>query len=209
MTNQLSAFTFAPGLDLRTVMREGTPWFVAKDVCDALDLSDVTMSLAHLDSDERAKYNLGLRGLGASNIINESGLYSLILKSRKPEARAFKKWVTSVVLPAIRRDGAYVAGEEKVVTGEMSEDDLIAKALIAVHAKVTRLTTEKAALEAQVVSAAPAVAFHREFVEASGTQTLTEVAKGLGLAPRMLTMALIGDCVLYRRAKHATLLPAQ
>ena len=58
-------------------------------------------------------------------IINESGLYGLILKSRKPETKAFKKWVTGTVLPTMRKDGMYIMGEEKVTTGEMSEDDLI------------------------------------------------------------------------------------
>lgn len=103
--------SLAPGLSLRTVMREGAPWFAAKDVCDALSLSDVTMSMARLDGDERTKLNLGKRGQGSVNAVNESGLYSLVLRSNKPEARAFKKWVTSVVLPAIRKDGAYVMGD--------------------------------------------------------------------------------------------------
>ena len=91
--------------------REGSPWFVAKDVCDALGIANPTQAVSnHLDADERAMFNIGGKA-GTVNIVNESGLYSLILKSRKPEAKAFKKWVTSAVLPAIRKDGAYVMGE--------------------------------------------------------------------------------------------------
>lgn len=93
--------------EIRTVERDGEPWFVASDVCRALDLQDVTMSLKRLDEDERSKFNLGRQG--ETNIINEPGLYSLILGSRKPEARAFKRWITHEVIPAIRRTGVYAA----------------------------------------------------------------------------------------------------
>ncbi len=105
-------FRYAPGLSLRTVMREGAPWFVAKDVCDALglDVSDTRRTLDEADREVLlAGQHPGLPNRGAT-AINESGLYSLILKSRKPEAKAFQKWVTSVVLPAIHKDGAYVVG---------------------------------------------------------------------------------------------------
>lgn len=81
-----------------------------------LGMSDVSMAMQRLDTEDKAKLNLGLRGSPA-NIISESGLYSLILKSRKPEARAFKKWVTSVVLPAIRKHGGYIKDEEGAATG--------------------------------------------------------------------------------------------
>lgn len=79
-----------------------------------------------MDGDERDTLNIseGIpRGPGNSTIaiVNESGLYSLILTSREPEAKAFKKWITGIVLPALRRDGAYIVSEEKVLTGEMSE----------------------------------------------------------------------------------------
>lgn len=97
-------------MNLRVVEIEGEPWFVAKDVCDALGL-DVSDSRKTLDDDERVLLNAGqypgLPNRGAV-AVSESGFYSLVLKSRRPEARVFRKWVTSVVLPAIRRDGAYV-----------------------------------------------------------------------------------------------------
>lgn len=123
----LSTFAFAPagiaspGLTLRVVDREGAPWFVAKDVCEALGMgTDAKHGTADwlrgLEEDEvipAQSAGIKLPGTGMHNakLVSESGLYSLILKSRKPEAKAFKKWVTSVVLPAIRKDGAYVMGE--------------------------------------------------------------------------------------------------
>jgi prophage antirepressor-like protein len=73
---------------------------------------------------------------------NEAALYDLIFQSRKPEALAFKDWVTSTVLPALRKDGAYIDGEEKVATGEMHEDELVLKAMGILQKKVERLTAE-------------------------------------------------------------------
>jgi hypothetical protein len=88
---------------------DGNPWWVAKDVCAALDLTDTSKSCSKLDDDEKGtKIILTLGGPQAHVIINEPGLYSLILRSSKPEARRFKRWITHDVLPAIRRTGRYV-----------------------------------------------------------------------------------------------------
>lgn len=92
----LQQFEYLPGMNLRVLQKDGEPWFVAKDVCEVLELSNTTSALASLDPEERAKFNLGRQGMG--NIISESGLYLLVLKSRKPEAKAFQKWVTGEVL---------------------------------------------------------------------------------------------------------------
>ncbi|WP_181454749.1 BRO family protein [Paenibacillus dendritiformis] len=102
--NQLQVFNFV-GNEIRVVTKDGQPWWVAKDVCDVLDLSNPSMALKALDEDERAKLNLGRQG--EVNIVNEPGLYSLILGSRKPEAKQFKRWITHEVIPAIRKTGTY------------------------------------------------------------------------------------------------------
>lgn len=92
---------------VRVVIRDGEPWFVAGDVCAALDYKNTSKAVGdHLDQDER--YNEPLDRGGSQLLINESGLYALVLRSRKPEARKFSKWVTGEVLPAIRKSGAYV-----------------------------------------------------------------------------------------------------
>lgn len=87
----------------------GEPWFVAADVCAALEHSNVTQALKRLDDDEQALISSeGIhRGSDQVNVVNESGLYNLILGSRKPEAKRFKRWVTHEVLPAIRKTGSY------------------------------------------------------------------------------------------------------
>jgi anti-repressor protein len=89
--------------------KHGNPWWVAKDICDVLGLSNPTVALETLDDDERSKKNLGRQG--AVNVINESGLYTLIFRSNKPAAKPFRKWVTSEVLPAIRKTGFYQQSE--------------------------------------------------------------------------------------------------
>lgn len=90
---------------VRVVERDGEPWFVAADVCSVLDLSNPTIAVSRLDEDERAKFNLGRQG--DATIVNEPGLYTLVLGSRKPEAKAFKRWITHEVIPTIRKTGAY------------------------------------------------------------------------------------------------------
>lgn len=94
------------GTQLRGLMIDGEPWFVAADVCKALEIQNTTQAVAKLDEDEKAMLNIGLSG-GATNCVNEYGLYNLILGSRKPEAKSFKRWVTHEVLPSIRKIGKY------------------------------------------------------------------------------------------------------
>lgn len=114
--NSLTTFTNDTFGEVRTVVKDNEPWFVAADVCRALELSNPTMATDRLDEDERSKFNLGRQGEAV--IINEPGLYSLVLGSRKPEARAFKRWITHEVIPSIRKHGAYITTEaaEKIMS---------------------------------------------------------------------------------------------
>lgn len=104
--NELQIFQNPQFGAIRTITKDGEPWFVAADVCKALDIANTTDALNRLDDDEKARLNLGLCG-GATNCVNEPGLYSLVLGSRKPEARAFKRWITHDVVPSIRKTGGY------------------------------------------------------------------------------------------------------
>jgi prophage antirepressor-like protein len=98
-------------INLRIIMRGDEPWFVAADVCAALEIVNSRDALSRLDDDEKGVGSTDtLGGKQEVAIVNESGLYSLILTSRKPEARRFKKWVTAEVLPAIRRTGRFESG---------------------------------------------------------------------------------------------------
>lgn len=152
MENNIQVFNNEEFGEVRTVMVSGEPWFVAVDVCKALELSNPTVAVSRLDEDERSKFNLGRQGEGT--IINEAGLYSLILGSRKPEAKAFKRWITHDVIPAIRKTGGYIQGEES-----MSDDDLIARALVMAQKKIELREQQLREKDAQLELQKPKVDF--------------------------------------------------
>ena len=123
--NDIQIFENAEFGKVRTVMKDGEPWFVASDVCESLELSNPTVSINRLDGDERAKFNLGRQG--EANIVNEYGLYNLILGSRKPEAKKFKRWITHEVLPSIRKTGSYRVStlEQQMAQGLLAAQKLL------------------------------------------------------------------------------------
>jgi prophage antirepressor-like protein len=109
--NEFKVFTYQSN-KVRTVFINGEPWWVLKDICTVLGLSNPTIVAARIDTDEVTKFDLG--GLsGESNIVNESGLYNVILRSDKPEAKEFKRWITHEVLPSIRKTGGYTAKKSR------------------------------------------------------------------------------------------------
>lgn len=114
--NALSTFNFNTSA-IRVVTIDGNPWFVASDVCRVLGFKNPTVSLKALDADERAKTDLGPIAPTA-NIISESGLYKLVMRSDKPQAKPFQDWVAKIVLPAIRKDGGYIFGQENMTSDE-------------------------------------------------------------------------------------------
>ncbi len=114
--NDIQAFAFGAE-KVRVIEINGAPWFVAADVCRCLGLPNTTMAVRSLSADEKrslSRIEVGLSPGAAVNLITESGLYKLVMRSDKPQARKFQDWVTRDVLPAIRKDGAYIMGEEKV-----------------------------------------------------------------------------------------------
>ncbi len=134
--NNISVFNFNQK-EVRTIVKkDGEIWFVLSDVCNVLEIGNVSMAASRLDAEE-----ITLSTIEGShrptNLVNESGLYSLVLTSRKPEAKQFKKWVTSDVLPSIRKNGGYISGQEN--------DDpeiIMAKALQVANNVILRKTQE-------------------------------------------------------------------
>lgn len=102
--NELQVFNFNDS-QVRTQKQDNEVWFCLKDVCDILEIKNATDVVKRLDEDERTRFNLGRQG--EANFVNESGLYTVILRSDKPQAKSFRKWVTSEVLPTIRKTGGY------------------------------------------------------------------------------------------------------
>lgn len=131
--NDLHIFKNAEFGEIRTVIIENEPWFVGKDVAVILGYADPNKAIAmHVDEDDKlndkSASSLGQRG---GWLIKESGLYSLILSSKLASAKRFKKWVTSEVLPSIRKNGGYIAGQE-----HLSDDELMAKAVLVAQKKI-------------------------------------------------------------------------
>ncbi|MHC5734013.1 BRO-N domain-containing protein [Nostoc sp.] len=105
----LSVFSFESS-EVRLISIALSPWWVASDICKILDIGNVSQAIAKLDDNEKLNYTLNISGQGRETLlINESGLYSLVLTSRKAQAKRFKKWLTSEVIPAIRKTGSYSA----------------------------------------------------------------------------------------------------
>lgn len=128
--NNLQIFRNEEFGQVRTIKSNNNIWFAAKDVCEILELANTTVAIQNLDPDEVTKLNLGSQ-YGETNFINESGLYALIIRSRKPEAKKFRKWITSEVLPSIRKNGGYIDGQDT-----LSDDELIQKALLIATKKI-------------------------------------------------------------------------
>lgn len=177
------------GLEVRVVSRGGEPWFVAADVCAVLDHGNARQVISRLDDDEKGVHILDtLGGAQSFAIINEFGLYSLILTSRKPEARRFKKWVTSEVLPSIRRRGIYtLAGSTETA------EELAARALHLLQEKIAQQKAELAVAERKAVA-------HDLVAGAGGSLSLTETAKALKMPPKTLFVWLQANRWIYRRS---------
>ncbi len=162
MTNNIQVFNYEAN-EIRTVQHDNDVWFVAKDVCDVLGLTNPTVAINSLDDDERSKFFLGRQG--ETNIINESGLYTLILRSNKPNAKAFRKWVTGTVLPSIRQTGFYATTD--TAQRILEDPDTFINVLKAYKEQKAR----NAELEAKVQEDKPKVLF-AEAVNASNDSML-------------------------------------
>lgn len=168
--NDLRVFAHEQFGEIRVIERNGEPWFVATDVCSALDVSNPSDAIKRLDDDERARFNLG-HPMNETNCVNEPGLYSLVLGSRKPEAKAFKRWITHEVIPSIRKHGGYLT-PAKIEEVLLSPDTIIqlATALKEEQAKTKTLT-------AKVEEDKPKVLFADAVAASEGTILIGELAK--------------------------------
>lgn len=214
-TNSLMLEFNFEGNAVRTLERDGNPWFVLADVCRVLEVGNPRMAADRLDDDEKCKVDMGVSnpdgakindlGVGAGNneawIINESGMYNLVMTSRKPAAKRFKKWVTGTVLPTIRKDGAYVMNEEKVSAPGATLTDLDAlrdQIETLLQRKAAILEERLAAAEAQVAKLEPAAGAFDNFLGTEGKLTLRDAAKQLGLGPKDFVSRLIAGGYLFR-----------
>lgn len=195
--NEMQTFVYS-GAEVRTVQKDGTPWFVLKDVCGVLGVGNVSDVYARLDTDEKGVGQIDtLGGRQSMNIISESGLYNVILRSDKPEAKPFRKWVTAEVLPAIRRSGGYIAGQN-----DLSPAELMAKALKVAEQTLAERDARISSLQVQNAIMAPKADYFDELVERNTLTSFRDTAKELGIPPRKFTQFLLDKKYIYRDKKE-------
>ncbi|GED68025.1 antirepressor [Brevibacillus reuszeri] len=198
MNNELQAFSYE-GNEIRTVQKNGEPWWVLKDVCAALELTDTNKVAERLDSDELTRSKLVSGGQAREMyIVSESGLYNVILRSEKPEAKKFKRWVTHEVLPTIRKHGAYITYSklEEII----NDPDAWIKMLTTLKEE----RTAKERLELEATQNKPKVVFADAVSVSEGTILIGELAKilkgnGIDIGQNRLFERLRQDGYLIKR----------
>jgi len=193
MNNNLMIFENPEFGAVRSILIDGDPWFVAADVCKALELEKTNRALTRLDDDEKGAHSVSTPGgRQRMSIISESGLYSLILGSRKPEARAFKRWITHEVIPSIRKHGAYMTD---------SLLDALEAHPEAVPEYLNRLRSENARnreLTRRLRLALPKAEYYDAFVDPADCTNIRTTAKELGVPEKQFTRYLEEKKYLFR-----------
>lgn len=189
--NDIVPFSFE-SQSVRIIDREGQPWFALADVCAVLGISNVSDAAGRLDDDERDDIAL-TDTIGRSQsaiVINESGLYKLVLRSRKESAKRFTKWLTSIVLPSIRRTGAYGAPAPAL--------DLHDPAVL--QRLVHDLSGMAMDADQRIAQLEPKADALDRIADAQGLMCLTDAAKALGVPPRKLSAWMEGAGWIFRRS---------
>lgn len=212
--NGIQIFQNAEFGSVRTADINGVPYFVGKDVAEILGYSNTRKALLdHVDEEDKTDGVTIRDSIGreqAPVLINESGLYSLILSSKLPNAKKFKRWVTSEVLPAIRKTGGYIPHDE-----EMSDAEIMAKAfqisqrtIEEQHRKIGALEIEKSHLQIENQVMAPKADYFDELVDRNLLTNFRDTAKQLGIAPKKFVTLLLEKKYIFRDQK-GKLMPYQ
>lgn len=183
---------------IRTVEREGEPWFVGKDVAEALGYSDAFGALKkHVDEEDKQNcQNDSFETPRGMTIINESGLYSLVLSSKLPTAKAFKRWITSEVIPSIRKTGGYITGQ-----GQLSPEELMAKALMVAQKTLAERDVRISALTVENQIMAPKAEYFDDLVDRNLLTSFRETAKQLEIKEKAFIAFLLEKKFIYRDKK--------
>lgn len=185
--------------DIRTAGDSNEPRFCLTDLCSTLELNPSKVAQRLEKDDVLSKYpildNLGRNQL--ANFVNEDGLYDVILDSRKPEAKAFRKWITSEVLPAIRKQGGYIAS-----TPQESPEEIMARALLVASATIDRIKEQNRLQSNQLIQAAPKVEYFDTVLQSQSTYVTDQIAKELGTTAITLNKKLAEMSVQFRRGEQ-------
>ena len=193
--NDIQIFNFQSN-EIRVVKDDnGEPWFVIKDVCNALGMANPSATSSKLDEDEKGIKQINTPG-GVQKICvaNESGLYTLVIRSDKPNARKFRKWITSEVLPSIRKHGGYIASN-----GTESVEELYMRAMESLHAALERQKAITAEQTKQLEKQAPDVEYCNTVLAAKNLHTVNSIATHLGTTAVRLNRLLSLHGWIYRK----------
>lgn len=199
--NNLQLFNNPDFGEIRALELDGQPWFVGKDVARALGYGE-GKSLAnavanHVDDEDKGVTEMMTPGgTQKMTIINESGLYSLVLSSKLPGAKQFKRWVTSEVLPSIRKSGGYINGQET-----MSPEELMAKALMVAEKTLAEREKRISALTVENQILQPKADYFDQLVDRNLLTSLRDTAKELGIKEKKFIGFLVEKKYLYRDKK--------
>lgn len=209
--NELKIFESEAFGKIRVLKKDGEPWFVAADVCRALELDKTWNALQRLDEDEKGATSISTPG-GEQEMstVNEPGLYALVLGSRKPEAKAFKRWITHEVIPSIRKHGAYMTPE--ALEAAITNPDYLLKVVTALKDETDKrraLEAANAALTVDLEIARPKAEYFDHLVDRNLLTGLRETAKELGTKEKVFVRFLLDRKYLYRDKKGRLLPYAQ
>lgn len=181
--------------EIRSFNIDNEPWFIAKDICEILDIKNTTQAVGRLDEDERTMLNIGRQG--STNCVNEYGLYNLILVSRKAEASAFKRWITHEVIPSIRKNGGYIANQENI-----SDDEYIARALVLAERKINEKEQILLQKEAEIREMKPKARYLDLILQSPSTMTVTSIAKDYGMTAIEMNQLLHELGIQYKQSQQ-------
>lgn len=203
MDNHLMIFESTDFGRVRSVLKDGAPWFVAVDVCKALGLNQVTRAMSRLDSDEggllEVPHPQNADKTIEINAVSEAGLYHLILCSKKPEARAFKRWITHEVIPSIRKHGAYMT--DALLSRMDEHPELISEYIGKLRAENAKANAAREALkkaEAENARLAPKASYYDSFVGVESLTCLRYTAKELGVPQKKFIGYLLEKGYVFR-----------
>ena len=202
--NELQVFENNQFGQVRAIMKDGEPWFVAADVCRALEIANNRDALTRLEQDEKGVALTDTPG-GKQEVttVNEPGLYSLVLGSRKPEAKVFKRWITHEVIPSIRKNGGYIAGQET-----MSDVELMARALIVAQNVIEEKNRQISGLTEENLLMKPKAEYFDDLVDRKLLTNFRDTAKEFHLGQKRFIAFLTDNGYAYRDAK-GRILPHQ
>ena len=208
--NDIQVFSNEKFGQVRTVIQDGEPWFVAKDVCDALEVKNHIDALSRLDADEKGVVLTDtLGGKQPISIVNEPGLYSLVLGSRKKEAKDFKRWITHEVIPTIRKTGGYVHNSEVFIQNYLPFADETTKQLFRLTLDVVDKQNKQIAFQQKEIAEkssaieemTPKASYYDIVINCPDLMPITIIAKDYGKSGTWLNRKLNEKGVQYRREK--------